>query len=61
MLPIKPAELMLFPTGTDSLAVASLVHAIRTSGRLPFGTHSEQVDEEVVRQGFRPPGEDAMC
>ena len=46
-------------------AIAPLVHMRRGAvagrvGRLPFGPHVEQVDEEVVRQRLGPLGEDAV-
>src|SRR6266478_2129538 len=40
-------------------AVAPLKHAFSRGG-LPLRTHVEQVDEEIIRQRFRPVGEDAV-
>src|SRR5262249_58588305 len=47
------------PLDLLGLAVAPVVHAVRTGG-LPFRTHVQEVDEEIVRQGLRSLGEDAM-
>src|SRR5215469_11449986 len=48
------------PLDLARLPVAPLVQAFGASCRLPFGSHVEQVDEEVVRQRLRPLGEDAV-
>src|SRR6202000_2822277 len=47
------------PLDLLGLAVARLVHLIGTRGRIPYGAHAEQVDEEVVSQRARLIGEDA--